>query len=48
MQPLLAQAMSAAAPTTSGSSLIFVWVWILAAGIVIFIVGTSIGVKSGK
>jgi hypothetical protein len=44
----LAAAVPAAAQTTSGGtdtgpSLLWVWVWILVAGIIIFIVGTSIG-----
>ena len=43
-----AAAQMASDSTTSGSSLILVWVWILVAGVIIFIVGTSMGVKSGK
>lgn len=31
--------------TDSGPSLIWVWAWILVAGIIIFIVGTSMGVR---
>ena len=34
--------------TDTGPSLIYVWVWILVAGIIIMIVGTSIGVNSNK
>jgi hypothetical protein len=48
---VLASALPAAAQGTamdSGPSLIMVWVWILIAGVIIFIVGTSMGVSSGK
>ena len=31
-----------------GGSLVYVWGWILVAGIIIFIVGTSMGVRSGR
>ena len=34
--------------TGTGGSLALVWGWILIAGIVIFIVGTSLGVRSGR
>ncbi len=37
-----------AAATDSGPSLILVWVWILVAGVIVMIVGTSIGVNSNK
>jgi len=40
--------MSAAAPADTGPSLLLVWGWILIAGVIIFIVGTSLGVKGGK
>ena len=39
---------AAAAPTDSGPSLLWVWVWILVAGVIVMIVGTSIGVNSNK
>lgn len=42
--PAGAQA-TAAAPPDQGPSLIWVWAWILIAGIIIFIVGTSMGVR---
>jgi hypothetical protein len=37
-----------AAPADTGPSLLFVWVWILVAGIIIMIVGTSSGVNSNR
>lgn len=37
--------MSAAAPPDNGPSLLWVWGWILVAGIFIFIVGTSLGAR---
>jgi hypothetical protein len=37
-----------AAATDAGPSLLWVWVWILVAGILVMIVGTSIGVNSNK
>ena len=37
-----------AAATDTGPSLIWVWVWILVAGIIVMIVGTSVGVNSNK
>jgi hypothetical protein len=42
--PAVAQT-TAAAPPDSGPSLLWVWAWILVAGILIFIVGTSMGVR---
>ncbi len=47
-------ALPAAAQTTvpaaveQGPSLLWVWVWILVAGIIIFIIGTSAGLGSGR
>jgi hypothetical protein len=43
--PALAQT---AAPADTGPSLLWVWVWILAVGIIVMIVGTSIGVNSNR
>lgn len=43
-----AVAQTAAAATDSGPSLLWVWVWILVAGIIVMIVGTSIGSNSNK
>ena len=42
--PAGAQA-AAAAPLDQGPSLLWVWVWILVAGVIIFIIGTSMGVR---
>jgi hypothetical protein len=39
---------AAPAATDSGPSLLWVWVWILVAGIIVMIVGTSIGANSDK
>ena len=44
--PALAQ--TAAAPASTGPSLIWVWVWILVAGVIIMIVGTSAGVNGNR
>lgn len=44
--PVAAQ--TAAPATDSGPSLLWVWVWILVAGIIIMIVGTSMGVNSNR
>jgi hypothetical protein len=44
--PALAQ--TAAPATDTGPSLLWVWVWILVAGIIVMIVGTSIGVNSNR
>lgn len=41
-----AGAQTAAADT--GPSLLWVWVWILVAGVIVMIVGTSLGVNSNK
>ena len=47
--PASAQTTMSGAPAgDSGNSLIMVWVWILVAGITIFIIGTCSGVRSGK
>jgi hypothetical protein len=43
-----AVAQTAPAATDTGPSLLWVWVWILVAGIIIMIVGTSSGVNSNK
>jgi hypothetical protein len=43
-----AVAQTAAPMADSGPSLMWVWVWILVAGIIIMIVGTSIGVNSNR
>ncbi len=43
-----AAAQTAAATTDTGPSLLWVWVWILVAGIIVMIVGTSIGVNSNR
>ena len=45
--PAVAQTATPAA-TDTGPSLLLVWVWILVAGIIIMIVGTSIGVNQNK
>jgi hypothetical protein len=37
-----------AAAADTGPSLLWVWVWILAAGILIMFVGTSMGVNSNR
>jgi len=42
--PASAQAMSSAAPSGGGGSLLYVWGWILIAGIIIFVGGASLGV----
>ena len=47
----LATALPASAQTgtaPAGPSLLLVWGWILIAGVIIFIVGTSLGVNSGR
>jgi hypothetical protein len=36
--------MSSAAPSGGGGSLLYVWGWILIAGIIIFVGGASLGV----
>jgi len=41
-------ALLASTPSDQGPSLLWVWVWILVAGIVIFVGGTCFGVGSGK
>jgi len=46
--PAAAQVAAAGTDNGSGGSLAFVWGWILVAGIIIFIVGTSLGVRSGR
>ena len=43
-----AVAQTAAAATDNGPSLLWVWVWILVAGIIIMIIGTSVGVNSNR
>jgi len=43
-----AAAQTAAPVADSGPSLLWVWVWILVAGIIVMIVGTSIGVNSNR
>jgi len=43
-----APAQMASTPSDQGPSLLWVWVWILVAGIVIFVGGTCFGVGSGK
>ncbi len=49
MQTILAQSMTAAAAQSDpNSGFIFIWLWILVAGVTIFIIATSSGVKSGK
>jgi hypothetical protein len=49
---VVAGALPASAQTTmaadTGPSLLWVWVWILVAGIIIMIVGTSVGVNSNR
>jgi FtsH-binding integral membrane protein len=46
-----AYAQTTAATTTAdqggGPSLLWVWVWILVVGVIVFIVGTSMGVSRG-
>ena len=46
----LPAAAQTAAPTTDqgGPSLLWVWGWILVVGIIVFIVGTSLGVRGGR
>jgi hypothetical protein len=39
---------AAATPADPNSGFIFIWLWILVAGITIFGVVTAMGVKSGK
>lgn len=39
---------TAAAPADQGPSLLFVWGWILAVGVTVFIIGTSIGVSGRR
>ena len=43
-----AAAQTAAPAADSAPSLIWVWVWILVAGVIIMIVGTSLGVNSNR
>jgi hypothetical protein len=43
-----AGAQTATPSTDAGPTLLWVWVWILVAGIIIMIVGTSIGVNSNR
>jgi hypothetical protein len=43
-----AAAQTATPSTDNGPSLLWVWVWILVAGITVMIVGTSLGVKSDR
>ncbi len=45
--PAVAQT-AAPAATDSGPSLLWVWVWILVAGVIVMIVGTSVGANSNK
>jgi hypothetical protein len=46
---VLATALPASAQgTTDAPSLIYVWAWILIAGVIVFVVGTCLGVSSGK
>jgi hypothetical protein len=46
---LPASAQMASAPgTEQGPSLLWVWGWILVAGVIIFVVGTSLGQPSGR
>jgi hypothetical protein len=39
---------AAAAPSDPNSGFIFIWLWILVAGVTIFGVATAMGVKSRK
>jgi hypothetical protein len=43
-----AAAQTAAPAADTGMSLLWVWVWLIPAGITIMIIGTSIGVNSNK
>jgi len=49
---VLASALPASAqssmPASGGGSLVYVWAWILIAGVIIFVVTTAISVRSGK
>ena len=45
--PAYAQSSAAAPMNDQGPSLLWLWVWILVAGIIIFVVGTSMGMSRG-
>ena len=47
MEMILAQSMASSA-NSGGPSLLWVWGWILVAGIIIMIVGTSMGVRGNS
>lgn len=46
--PAAAQTAATTTDQGTGNGLLYVWGWILVVGIIVFIVGTSIGVRGGR
>lgn len=46
--PAYAQTGAVTTTDQSGPSLLWVWVWILVVGVIVFIVGTSMGVRGRR
>ncbi len=47
--PAVAQTTTSTPPTgDTGSGLVYVWGWILVVGIIVFVVGTSLGARRGR